>query len=281
MNEVQTFLLEGRGVRGALVRLHETWLQVIAQHEYPDELKRLLGEGVAATVLMASGLKHQPKVSLQLQGDGPVRLLLVQCSDDLRVRGMVHCNDYSAGQPLLGEGRLVVNLDTGGHNGLFQGIVPLSSARLSVCLENYFERSEQLATRLILTSTERNAAGLLLQVLPDQGAERDDFEAAAELAQEVAGEDLLSAPAAELLPRLFAAYDIRLFTPRPVLHDCRCTPDRLAGVVRMLGATEVEELLADVGCVELKCEFCNRTFRYDEHDAVAILRGESRSSLLH
>ncbi len=281
MNEVQTFLLEGRGVRGALVRLQETWQQVIAQHDYPNDLKRLLGEGVAATVLMASGLKHQPKVSLQLQGDGPVRLLLVQCSDDLRVRGMVHHNDYRAGQSLLGEGRLVVNLDTGARNGVFQGIVPLSSARLSVCLENYFERSEQLPTRLILTSTERNAAGLLLQVLPDHDPETGDFERAAELAQAIGSEELLAAPAAELLPRRFAAYDIRLFEPRPVLHDCRCTPDRLAGIVRMLGTTEVEELLADVGCVELTCEFCNRTFRYDEQDAAAILRGESRSALLH
>ncbi|HEY8519209.1 MAG TPA: Hsp33 family molecular chaperone HslO [Gammaproteobacteria bacterium] len=281
MNEVQTFLLEGRGVRGALVRLQETWQQVIAQHIYPAELKRLLGEGVAATVLLASGLKYKPQVSLQLQGDGPVRLLLVQCTEDLRVRGMAHCGEYTAGQSLLGAGRLVVHLDTGARHGSFQGVVPLTSARLGICLEDYFRRSEQLATRLILKSTERNAAGLLLQALPGKEPQSEDFERAAELAQEVDGDDLLAAPATELLPRLFASYDIRLFEPRPVLHDCRCTPDRIAGIVRMLGANEVEQLLADRGCVELTCEFCNRTFRYDERDATAILRGETRSTRLH
>src|SRR5690606_35820960 len=118
-------------------------------------------------------------------------------------------------------------------------------------------------------------------VLPDHDPETGDFERAAELAQAIGSEELLAAPAAELLPRRFAAYDIRLFEPRPVLHDCRCTPDRLAGIVRMLGTTEVEELLADVGCVELTCEFSNRTCRYAEQDAAAILRGESRSALLH
>ena len=87
MNEVQSFLLEDQGIRGALVRLNETWRQIIAQHQYPVEVRRLLGESVAATVLLASGLKGHPKVSIQLQGEGPLRLLLIQCAADLKVRG--------------------------------------------------------------------------------------------------------------------------------------------------------------------------------------------------
>src|SRR5690554_3609423 len=103
MNELQTFLLEGRGIRGALVRLEETWQQVLAEHQYPPPLRRLLGEGVAATVLLSSALKDQPRVSLQLQGEGPLKLLLIQCSSetvgagprDLKVRGMAQCGSVA------------------------------------------------------------------------------------------------------------------------------------------------------------------------------------------
>jgi molecular chaperone Hsp33 len=282
MNEVQGFLLEDRGIRGALVRLEETWRQVIAEHNYTPPVRTLLGEGVAATVLLASGLKAKPSVSLQLQGEGPLKLMLVQCADGQRVRGMAHCSAAPEQQPLLGRGRLVVNLDTGRPNGFFQGIVPMTSANLDGCLEAYFKESEQLATRLILKSNDRRVAGLLLQVLP--GRNEEDADAAfldfAASASAVSAADLTDLSAEELLPKLFAGQTIRLFSPRPVAHDCRCTPERLAGVVRMLGAEEVKSLLAEQGHVELTCEFCNRSFRYDDAAVDTILRGGAQSSSL-
>jgi molecular chaperone Hsp33 len=280
MNEVQTFVLEDSGIRGALVRLEETWQRVAAAHEYPPELRALLGDGIVSTVLLASGLKTTPSVSLQLQGEGPLKLLLVQCTDGQRVRAMASFKPYAAGTPLLGEGRLVVNLDTGKPNGLFQGIVPLTSSKLEECLESYFAKSEQLDTRLVLRSDERRVAGLLLQVLPEHGEERavEAFETAAACAATVSADELTRSAAEELLPKLFAAQTIRLFSARPVAHDCRCTPERLAGVVRMLGAEEVKSLLAEQGHVELKCEFCNRAFRYDDVQVDAIMRGTATAS---
>jgi molecular chaperone Hsp33 len=283
MNEVQGFILEDSGIRGALVRLEETWHQVIAEHRYTPQVQTLLGEGIAATVLLASGMKAKPSVSLQLQGEGPLKLLVIQCANGSKVRGMAHCSTAPQAVPLLGAGRLVVNLDTGRPNGFFQGIVPLTSSKLDECLEAYFQQSEQLSTRLILKSSERRVAGLLLQVLPGHGEERvlDAFEAAAARAGTVSTAELTELAADELLPKLFAGHEIRLFGAHPVLHDCRCTPERLAGVVRMLGEDEVKSLLADQGHVELTCEFCNRTFRYDERAAQTILRGGSQSSVLH
>ena len=285
MNEVQGFLLEDCGIRGTLVRLEETWRRVIAEHNYPPAVRTLLGEGVAAALLLASGMKAKPSVSLQLQSEGPLKLLLIQCTDGAKVRGMA---SYSAsapqGAPLLGQGRLVVNLDTGRPNGFFQGIVPLTSDKLDACLESYFEQSEQLATRLILKSSEQRVAGLLLQVLPGRDELRagEAFEEAAACAQTVSAAELTELDAATLLPKLFAGHAIRLFGAKPVAHDCRCTPDRLAGVVRMLGAEEVNGLLAEQGYVELTCEFCNRVFRYDDVEAQAILRGgASPSAALH
>jgi len=277
---VQTFVLEDSGIRGALVRLGETWQQVVAAHDYPPAVRTLLGEGVVATVLLASGLKTTPSVSLQLQGEGPLRLLLIQCTDGQRVRGMASFKPADGDTPLLGEGRLVVNLDTGKPNGFFQGIVPLTSAKLDECLESYFAQSEQLETRLVLRSDEQRVAGLLLQILPGHGEERavDAFETAAACAATVSVDELTRLAAEELLPKLFAGQSIRLFAARPVAHDCRCTPERLAGVVRMLGPDEVKTLLAEQGHVELKCEFCNRAFRYDDVQVDAIMRGTPQAS---
>ena len=280
MNEVQTFILEDSGIRGALVRLTETWEQVVAAHDYPPAVRALLGEGIVATVLLATGLKATPNVSLQLQGEGPLKLLLIQCTDGQRVRGMASFKAAPQAVPLLGAGRLVVNLDTGKPNGFFQGIVPLSSAKLDECLEAYFAQSEQLETRLILRTDERCVAGLLLQALPGHGEERaaGAFEAAAACAATVSAAELTGSSAEELLPKLFAGQSIRLFASHPVVHDCRCTPERLAGVVRMLGEEELKSLLAEQGHVELKCEFCNRAFRYDDVQVDAIMRGTAQAS---
>ncbi len=281
MNEVQSFLLEGCGIRGALVRLEETWQQVVAQHNYAPDLQRLLGESVAATVLLASSLKARPRVSMQLQGDGALKLLLIQCSEELRVRAMAHAETRARGEALLGEGRLAVNIDTRGPNGVFQGIVPLVSPHLDACLEAYFVQSEQLPTRLILRGTDRRVAGILLQALPGREPTEEAFGEAAMLAQAVSTAELTESAAATLLTKLFDRYDVRLFDARPVLHDCRCTPAHLAGIVRLLGENELAGLLEDPGWVELTCEFCNRSFRYGDEEIDAILRGESPALQLH
>ncbi len=281
MNEVQNFLFEGLGIRGSIVRLEETWRQVLAEHRYPDSLRQLLGESLAATVLLTTGLKGAPKVSLQLQGEGPVKLLLIQCSSELKVRGMAQWRDAAEGEPLLGEGRLTVNLDTGEDGHCFQGIVPLVSDRLDACLEGYFRQSEQLPTRLMLTGTQQRVAGLLLQALPNNDGADHTFNTAAALAATVSPGELSELPADRLLATLFDNYTIRLFKPRRVTHDCRCTPSHLAGVVRLLGADELESLIEETGEVELTCEFCNRAFRYDAADVEAILDGDTPGQLLH
>jgi molecular chaperone Hsp33 len=281
LNEVQNFLFEGLGIRGSIVRLEETWRQVIAQHEYPDSLLRLLGEGVAATVLLTTGLKGAPKVSLQLQGEGPVKLLLIQCSGDLAVRGMAQWREAGDNEPLLGKGNLTVNLDTGEDGRCFQGIVPLESSRLDACLEAYFRQSEQLPTRLTLVATPTHVAGLLLQKLPSNECSDDTFDTAAALAGTLSAAELSELPADHLLPRLFRDFTIRLFESRPVTHDCRCTPVHLAGVVRMLGADELASLIAETGQVELTCEFCNRAFSYDAAEVEMILGGETPGQILH
>jgi molecular chaperone Hsp33 len=281
LNEVQTFVFEDLEIRGALVRLEETWQQVLAQHHYAESLRQLLGEGIAATVLLATGLKGNPRISLQLQGDGRAKLLLVQCSSDFEVRGMAQVREGHDDEPLLGAGRLAVNLDTGENGQQFQGIVPLVGPDLHACLEAYFAQSEQLPTRLYLFSDDARVSGLLLQALP--GAEEHDnaFDTVTALAMTVKGIEIAEQPAADLLEKVFADYTLRLFKPRPVTHDCRCTPEYLARIIRMLGAAEVDDLLRERGHVELTCEFCNRAFRYDDAQIEAIFEGQAPSQPLH
>jgi len=280
VNETQSFIFEHHGIRGGIVRLRETWLQTIAQHNYNEAVRELLGEAVAATVLLGAALKDQPKISLQLQSEGALRLLVVQCSGELRVRGMAQHDRERAANPLLSHGRLSVHIDTGKEHGHFQGIVPLVGDRISECLEAYFRQSEQLPTRMMLFSDREQASGLVLQMLP--GADSyAEFETACALAATLQRSELEKADSRALLARLFSGYDIRVFRPRDVTHDCRCTPEHLAGITRMLGQEELESILTERGNVELTCEFCNRAFCYSREQVSAILRGETPAAELH
>ena len=281
MNEAQSFVFEDHGIRGGIVRLRETWLQTIAQHHYGRDVRDLLGEAVAATVLLGAALKDQPRISVQLQSDGALRLLVVQCSGELSVRAMAqHDRGHAGAGSLLAEGRLSVHIDTGKRNGFFQGIVPLEGETIGECLEAYFRQSEQLPTRLILFSDDEHACGLFLQMLPGT-CSRAQFDTACAMAATLGHEELATSPSITLLRRLFAGFDIRLFAPRTVAHDCRCTSEHLAGVTRMLGSEELESILAERGSVELTCEFCNRAFCYSRQQIGAILRGETPAATLH
>jgi molecular chaperone Hsp33 len=280
VNETQSFIFEQHGIRGGIVRLRETWLQTIAQHNYNDAVREMLGEAVAATVLLGAALKDQPKISLQLQSDGALRLLVVQCSGELRVRGMAQHDRERAADPLLSQGRLSVHIDTGKKHGHFQGIVLLVGERISECLEAYFLQSEQLPTRMMLFSDRERASGLVLQMLPGADSHAE-FETACAIAETLKRSELERADSRSLLARLYSGYDIRVFSPREVTHDCRCTPAHLAGITRMLGQEELESILTERGNVELTCEFCNRAFCYSREQVSAILRGETPEAALH
>lgn len=280
MNESQSFIFEDFGIRGGIVRLRETWLQTIAQHNYREEIRALLGEAVAATVLLGASLKDQPKISIQLQSEGALRLLVVQCSGDLRVRAMAQQDLRYSADSLLAEGRLSVHIDTGRESGYFQGIVPLVGTQISDCLESYFQQSEQLPTRLILFSDEQQACGLVLQMLPGADSS-EDFDEVCALAATIGRQELATSKSTDLLRRLFTEFNVRLFAPREVTHDCRCTPEHLAGITRMLGRDELESILSERGSVELTCEFCNRAFQYSPEQIGAILRGEIPAASLH
>ena len=284
---LRRFIFERFAVRGYVVHLDASWRALIEHHAYPEVVRDTLGESVAATVLLAATLKFDGLLTLQMQGPGPMHLLVVQATHRMAVRGVARWRgELPAARPSLealsGGGQLTVTVESGDRGSRYQGIVPLTSGRLADCFEAYFARSEQLPTRLWLVATPERAAGLLLQRLPSgasASAEELEHSAAAgdedwnrvlHLAATLTGGELATLPAGELLRRLFHEEDLRLYEPGPVFFQCTCSRERVSGILRSLGEAEVRDILAERGAVEVRCEFCNRAWQYDAVDVAGL-----------
>jgi molecular chaperone Hsp33 len=281
------FLFEHLPVRGHLVRLDASWRATIEHHDYPRIVSNALGEAMAASVLMAGSIKFEGRLSLQFEGPGPVRLMLAQCTHRHAIRGVARHEELPADgigpAGLFGGGQLAVTIEQAEGGDRYQGVVPLDQARLSACLEQYFERSEQLPSRLMLAATAGRAGGLLLQRVAIGGtgtaagqAEADDaWRRIGLLAATLSPPELLETPCRELLRRLFGEDDIRLFEGTPVFFRCSCSRERVAGILQALGAGEVHSLLQERGDVEVRCEFCNRAWRFDAVDVAGLFAGKA------
>jgi molecular chaperone Hsp33 len=280
------FLFEHYPIRGHIVHLDASWRALLEHRDYPPAIRDTLGEAVAASVLLAATLKFDGTLSLQLKGQGPMHLMLAQCSSELGVRAVARYSEAHAAHDLAalsGEGSLTVTLENEDLSQRYQGVVPLSGERLADCLREYFETSEQLPTRLWLHATEKGASGLLLQRLSDDSVrertsgkrpvelpERDEIDDAWRrvqlLGDTLRGEELQTLSDRDILRRLFNEDDVRLFQSSPVYFRCRCTRERVIGMLRSLGAEEIRSILAERGEVEVRCDFCNRAYRFDPVD---------------
>jgi molecular chaperone Hsp33 len=279
------FLFEHYPIRGHIVHLDASWRALLEHREYPTVIRDTLGEAVAASVLLAATLKFDGTLSLQLKGQGPMHLMLAQCSDALGVRAVARYKDAEFRPDLAslsGEGSLTVTIENEDLSQRYQGIVPLTGERLSDCLRNYFETSEQLPTRLWLHADENGASGLLVQRLSDDSvksrtagsrahdmdrAEIDDaWNRVQLLGDTLKPEELQTLSDRNILRRLFAEDDVRLFESAPVFFKCRCSRERVVGMLRALGAQEVRSVLVEQGHVEVRCDFCNRAYRFDSVD---------------
>jgi molecular chaperone Hsp33 len=288
---LRRFLFERWPVRGHFVRLDAAWRAVIEHQDYPPVLTRALGEAMAATVVVAGTIKFSGRLLLQFQGPGPVHLMVAECTDRHAIRGVArYRGDLPAAATLAtltGGGRLAVTLDNQQHTHRYQGVVPLAHEGLAACLEEYFARSEQLPTRLVLAANAERAAALLLQRVPvgASASAADDARAAEQaedawrriglLAATLTAEELLRQPCEVILRRLYHEDDVRLFEGAPVFFQCVCSRDRVTGILRSLGEGEVRDILRERGDVEVRCEFCNRAYTFDSVDAARIFAAGS------
>jgi molecular chaperone Hsp33 len=285
---LRRFVFERYPFRGQLVHLGPAWAAMMEHHEYPAQVRDCLGEAVAAAALLSSTLKYEGLLSLQLRGEGPMHLMLVECTDGLAMRAVARFRDVPESRDLRvlsGDGTLTVTIESGAQNR-YQGIVPLTGASMGDCLRAYFEQSEQLPTRLWLRADGESASGLLLQRLPvtsrpagvtESGAGgvaeheiEDAWRRVQLVADTVTAEELATLEDRELLRRLFAEDDVRMFQSSPVFFRCRCSHERVGNMLKALGRDEVDSVLEEFGQVEVRCEFCSRTYRFDAVDVGAL-----------
>jgi molecular chaperone Hsp33 len=281
------FVFERAAVRGALVSLDDTCREILAGHAYPPPLARALAELLAAAALLASTLKFKGALVVQLQGAGPVRLLVVECTADLDLRATAQWNTEAerlpADAPLsdlagdLANSRLAITLDPKDGGPIYQGIVALAASSIAALIEHYLATSEQIDSRMVLATSGTRVRGLLLQRLPDASVEDErTWQLAAAEVHAVEPAALLSAPGiATFLSTCFNDVDVRLFAPRAARFRCSCSEERVANTLRMLGRAEVESILAEQGLVGVTCEFCNRSYTFVASDARALFAAGS------
>lgn len=272
------FLFERAAVRGELAHLDTTWQSVLQRHDFPPPLRQAMGELMAAAALLAATLKLNGALILQIQGSGPLSLLVVECSDDLTLRATAK---WSGALPVgglaqwVGDGRFVITLDPKNGKQAYQGIVPLEGDSVAEILQNYMLRSEQLETRLLLAADATQSAGLLLQKLPQSDPQdQDAWQRLGQLAATLTAHELLELPAVTLLQRLFHQEDLRVFAPHPVQFSCSCSRAKVADMLRMVGRAEAESVLAEQGSVEAHCEFCHSRYLFDAAEVDEVFTDE-------
>ena len=284
LDRIRRFLFEHHPVHGHVVQLGSAWIAMREHTEYPPAVRDLLGEATCAAVLLASTLKFEGTLTLQLQGDGAVHLLVAQCTHDFRVRAVARYDAERIAEDfrvLVGTGRITVTIESEERASRYQGIVPLEGPSLEACIDAYFASSEQLPTQVRLAANASRAGGYLLQRIPQSGGsarhDQSSMEAAdtvwersaAELAFLDADDLLLVAPEVVLL-RNTAIDDVRLFQGSPVRFECRCDRERVAGILRSLGKEEIAGVVREQGNVTVTCEFCQRPYTFDAIDAAQL-----------
>lgn len=301
---LQKFIFDNAAVKGEFVEISDTWREIQSRHDYPAPVKTVLGEMLAAAALLSANLKFNGAIIMQIHGDGPVRLLVVECDSDLRLRataklaeGAVVADDATLTDllNLHGKGRFVITLDPlekmPGQQP-YQGIVPLDGDDMATVIENYMLRSEQLDTRLWLGADATVSRGLLLQKLPRHSGKLDQIEQASEaeeletwnravmLASTLKQEELLSTDIQTLMNRLFWEETIRVFEPAHPSFHCSCTREKVGNMLKMLGRGEVDEALADLGQLGINCDFCGKHYEFDKVDCAQLFATDTPVEVL-
>ena len=276
------FIFDKSPVRGEYIHLQDTYNTILAQHDYPPSIKKLLGEALCVAGLLSAIIKFDGRLTVQFRGKGKLKLLLAQCDNDFHLRGLAKWDDELSYDDLMdsfNDGVLAIMLDGGPGKNRYQGIVQWRGNSFVESIEGYFEYSEQLATRIWLSVGEHSAAGLLLQVLP--GATKEEiaienevivpcWERLIHLTEQLQPETLLKFDYQSLLRHLFPEEEIRVFPETPVSFECTCSRKRGADAIELLGRKEAEEELKDKQVIVVTCDFCNKEYVFDRVDVEKI-----------
>ncbi|MDR3103470.1 MAG: Hsp33 family molecular chaperone HslO [Yokenella regensburgei] len=281
-DQLHRYLFENYAVRGELVTVSETLDQILTNHQYPQPVKQVLSELLVATSLLTATLKFAGDITVQLQGDGPMTLAVINGNNKQQLRGVARVQGEVAEdatlKTLVGNGYLVITISPE-EGERYQGVVGLEGETLAECLEDYFQRSEQLPTRLFIRTGEHNgklaAGGMLLQVMPAQDAQTNDFDHLATLTETIKAEELLSLPANDVLWRLYHEEEVTLYEPQDVEFKCTCSRERCAGALKTLPDEEINSILADEGEIDMHCDYCGSHYVFNAMDIAEIRNNAS------
>lgn len=281
------FVFESLPVRGAIIQLNDCWRRLLLGHDYPAPVRNVLGHAAAATALIAQSLKAGSSVTLQISGDGPLSMLVMQCSRDLYFRGLASASGDTRGlsyAELVAKARCAITVDNESSEHPYQGIVEVGGDSLAASLEGYYRRSVQIPSHLTLVAGGAVCGGILLQQMPQRSsADSDDWRRFACLAATLSPDDLLPGIGTDLIGRLFAEDDVRVFKPRSATFRCRCSRTRAANVLKLLGEDECESACRDDGQLVVTCEYCGRRQSFDPVDIAGLFSDPAahRSDALH
>lgn len=273
----QRFIFENTRLRGEIVRITTSWQQLISRHDYPENIRNVLGECVAAALLLSSTLKYQGSVTLQIQGKGPVHLLVVQVTSEKTFRAVVEFKPEASSclslAEMFADANLIMTLESSRHKERYQSIIALNHATLSAAIDEYFGRSVQLRTRLWLGSSADSIGGLLLQEMPETPTIKSDesyWEHIQILSETITTEELCGLHTEQILHRLYHQETVRLFDADPIRFYCPCSKARFSSSLASLGRAEVGEIIATQGIIHIQCDFCLQEYEFDRVDVEAM-----------
>jgi len=281
-DQLHRYLFENYAVRGELVTVSESLQQILENHSYPQPVKTILAELLVATSLLTATLKFAGDITVQLQGDGPMSLAVINGNNRQQMRGVARVQGEIADdadlKTLVGNGFLVITI-TPEEGERYQGVVGLEGDTLAACLEDYFMRSEQLPTRLFIRTGEVEgqlaAGGMLLQVLPAQDTQVNDFEHLATLTDTIKTEEFLTLPANDALWRLYHEEEVTLYDPQDVEFKCTCSRERCAGALKTLPDEEIDSIVAEEGEIDMHCDYCGNHYLFNAMDIAEIRNNAS------
>lgn len=271
-DKLYRFLFQHRAVRGEWVRLNQTFADTLNTHHYPKAVQNLLGEMLVATSLLTATLKFEGTITVQIQGDGALKLALVNGNEQQQLRALARVEgeitENATLADMVGNGVLVISIipDEGER---YQGVIALDKPTVRECLEDYFVRSEQLATQLVIRvgefGGEAVAGGTLLQIMPDGTGSSEDFEHLATLASTIKDDELFGLTAESLLYRLFHEETVELYAPQATEFKCGCSRERSGAAIMLLPEAEIAEMLIEKnGVIDMQCECCGTQYFFDE-----------------
>lgn len=270
---LQKFMFEELPVKGSLVRLSQSWREVIHRARPHPEVQNLLGETLCASALLTSNIKFQGAVSLQIQSQGSLRLLLGQCTTEGRVRGVARMREGTLSSD-PDQAILAINLEPQDGGIPYQGIIQMNRDGLVSSLEGYFLQSEQLATRFWLFADARQCSGLMLQKMPAASPDPDAWNRLNHLAASLSAHELQTYDSPRLIRSLFHQDNVRLFDASGLAFGCSCSESKVLGVLFSLGYEEMHGLIEERGLVEVCCEYCGRAYQYDRIDVGRLFSGQ-------